>query len=110
MNTVWGKNQDVIDKSEKYGIIVLEIDCERSVAKNTKLPRNSYLVTYMTDGVEHNDINIGLKTNIFDCYYDSLGKGSLQSIEYTNGNVTAKLFDAKKYIDASNKGATKPKK
>ena len=95
MNTVWGKNQDVIDKSEKYGIIVLEIDCERSVAKNTKLPRNSYLVTYMTDGVEHNDIIIGLKTNIFDCYYDSLGKGSLQSIEYTNGNVTAKLFDAK---------------
>ena len=110
MNTVWGKNQDVIDKSEKYGIIVLEIDCERSVAKNTKLPRNSYLVTYMTDGVEHNDIIIGLKTNIFDCYYDSLGKGSLQSIEYTNGNVTAKLFDAKKYIDASIKGATKPKK
>jgi|TARA_B100001093_G_scaffold510092_1_gene575331 hypothetical protein len=107
--TVWGKNQDVPEKSEKYGITVLEIDCERSLAKNTKLPRNSYLVTYMENGVEHHDIIIGLKVNIFDCYYDSLGRGSLQSIEYTNGNVTAKLFDANKYIDASNKGATKKK-
>ena len=108
--TVWGSNQDVPEKSEKYGITVLEIDCDKKLADNPKLPRNSYLVTYMENGVEHHDIIIGLKVNIFDCYYDSLGKGSLQSIEYTNGNVTAKLFDAKKYIDASNKGATKPKK
>ena len=108
--TVWAKNEDVPEKQEKYGIIVLEINCEKSLANNPKLPRNSYVVTYMTDGVEHHDIIIGLKTNIFDCYYDSLGKGCLKSIEYTSGNVTAKLFDAKKYIDASNKGATKKKK
>ena len=108
--TIWAKNQDVPDKSEKYSLVVLEIDCDKSLAKNTKLPRNSYLVTYVTDGVEHHDIIIGLKTNIFDCYYDSLGKGSLRSIEYTSGNVTAKLFDAKKYIDASNRGATQKKK
>ena len=108
--TVWAKNQDVPDKQAKYGIVVLEIDCDKKLADNTKLPRNSYLVTYMTDGVEHNDIIIGLKTNIFDCYYDSLGKGSLKSIDYTRGTVTAKLFDANKYIEASNKGATKKKK
>ena len=107
--TVWAKNEDVPEIQEKYGIIVLEINCERSLANNPKLPRNSYVVTYMTDGVEHHDIIIGLKTKIFDCYYDSLGKGCLKSIEYTSGNVTAKLFDAKKYIDASNKGATKKK-
>jgi hypothetical protein len=108
--TVWAKNQDVPDKQAKYGIVVLEIDCDKKLADNPKLPRNSYLVTYMTDGVEHNDIIIGLKTNIFDCYYDSLGKGSLKSIDYTRGTVTAKLFDANKYIEASNKGATKKKK
>ena len=108
--TVWTKNQDVPDKQDKYGIVVLEIDCDKSLANNTKLPRNSYLVTYITDGVEHNDIIVGLKTDIFDCYYDSLGKGSLQSIEYTRGQVTSKLFDAKKYIEGSNKGTTKKTK
>ena len=107
--TVWGKNQDVPEKQDKYNIVVLEIDCDKKLADNPKLPRNSYLVTYMTDGVEHHDIIIGLKVNIFDCYYDSLGKGSLKSIEYTSGQVTAKLFDANKSIDASNKGATKKK-
>ena len=70
--TVWGKNQDVPDKQEKYNIVVLEIDCDKKLADNPKLPRNSYLVTYMTDGVEHHDIIIGLKVNIFDCYYDCL--------------------------------------
>jgi len=74
--TVWGKNQDVPEKQDKYNIVVLEIDCDKKLADNPKLPRNSYLVTYMTDG----------------------------------GQVTAKLFDANKYIDASNKGATKKKK
>ena len=107
--TVWAKNEDVPEKQDKYNIVVLEIDCDKKLADNPKLPRNSYIVTYMTDGVEHHDIIIGLKVNIFDCYYDSLGKGSLQSIEYTRGQITAKLFDAKKYIDASNKGATKKK-
>ena len=99
--TVWEKNEDVPEKQDKYNIVVLEIDCDKKVADNPKLPRNSYIVTYMTDGVEHHDIIIGLKVNIFDCYYDSLGKGSLKSIEYTSGQITAKLFDAKKYIDAS---------
>ena len=81
--TVWAKNDDVPEKQDKYGIVVLEIDCDKKLADNPKLPRNSYIVTYMTDGVEHHDIIIGLKVNIFDCYYDSLGKGSLKSIEYT---------------------------
>ena len=79
--TVWAKNDDVPEKQDKYGIVVLEIDCDKKLADNPKLPRNSYIVTYMTDGVEHHDIIIGLKVNIFDCYYDSLGKGSLKSIE-----------------------------
>tara|TARA_B100000900_G_scaffold370174_1_gene348480 strand:- start:563 stop:892 length:330 start_codon:yes stop_codon:yes gene_type:complete len=108
--TVWTKNQDVPDKQDKYGIVVLEIDCDKSLADNTKLPRNSYLVTYITDGVEHNDIIVGLKTDIFDCYYDSLGKGSLQSISYTNGTINSKLFDTKKYIDSTNRGVAKKKK
>ena len=107
--TVWAKNDDVPEKQDKYNIVVLEIDCDKKLADNPKLPRNSYIVTYMTDGVEHHDIIIGLKVNIFDCYYDSLGKGCLKSIEYKGGQITAKLFDAYKYIDASNKGATKKK-
>ena len=46
--TVWGKNQDVPEKQDKYNIVVLEIDCDKKLADNPKLPRNSYLVTYMT--------------------------------------------------------------
>ena len=64
--TVWAKNEDVPEKQDKYNIVVLEIDCDKKVAANPKLPRNSYIVTYMTDGVEHHDIIIGLKVNIFD--------------------------------------------
>ena len=77
--------------------------------KNKKLPRNSYVVSYMANGVVHNDIIVGDKTNIFDCYYDSLGKGSIQSIMYTDGQVPAKLFDKKKYLN-SNRGTKEEKK
>ena len=46
--TVWGKNQDVPEKQDKYNIVVLEIDCDKKLADNPKLPRNSYLVTYLS--------------------------------------------------------------
>ena len=32
--TVWAKNDDVPEKQDKYGIVVLEIDCDKKVAAN----------------------------------------------------------------------------
>ena len=107
--TVWASNDDIPKKEEHYNIGLLEANCDLKLAQNKKLPRNSYVVTYTANGVLHNDIVVGDKTNIFDCYYDALGKGSIQSINYTDGQVTAKLFDKKKYLN-SNRGTKEEKK
>ena len=101
--TVWESNDDVPKKENEYNINLLEANCDLEMGKNKKLPRNSYIVSYMANGVVHYDIIVGDKTNIFDCYYDSLGKGSIQSIMYTDGQVPAKLFSKKKYLN-SNRG------
>ncbi len=107
--TMWSSNDEVPEKESEYNIQVLEVNCEVEVTKNKKLPRNSYTVSYTENSVVHNDIVVGDMANIFDCYYDSLGKGSIQSIKYTDGQVPAKLFDKKKYLN-SNRGTKEEKK
>ncbi len=107
--TVWESNDSVSEKESQYGVILLEANCKEELARNKKLPRNSYIVSYMENGVVHYDIVIGLMTNIFDCYYDSLGKGSLQTIKYTDGTVSSKLFNKKRYLGSS-RGVVEEKK
>lgn len=102
-------NNDIEVTAEKYGIRILEANCEISKAQNKALPTNSYLITYldMIPGggsySKHYDIATGKRVDIFDCYYDKLGKDSrrLLGIEWTDGAVNPKLFCAKSYLKQS---------
>ena len=49
---------------------------------------------------DHYDIVMGTKVNIFDCYYDKIGK-RLKSIGYTGGSVNPSQFDTKAYLKTS---------
>lgn len=95
---MWDSNNEVTEREDRYSVGVLELDCQPAAAKNPKLPRNSYLVTYMTNGVVHYDIVMGLRSNIFDCYYDKLGQGAIRGIVWTDGKVVTKLFNKKEYL------------
>ena len=106
---IWTSNNEVQTTAEKYDIKILEANCEPSKAQNKQLPTNSYLVTYldMNPGASqyshHYDIVTGKRVDIFDCYYDKLGKDSrrLLSIEWTDGTVNPKFFCAKSYLKQS---------
>lgn len=98
---MWDSNDEVPIREDKYQISVLHVDCQPEKANDTRLPRNAYIVTYMVNGVQKYDIVSGLMGDIFDCYYDKLGKGSVQSIKWTNGKVVAKLFNKKEYLKSS---------
>jgi len=98
---MWDSNDEIPIKEDKYQISVLHVDCQPDKAKDTRLPRNAYMVSYMVNGVQKYDIVSGLKVDIFNCYYDKLGKGSIQNIEWTNGKVVAKLFNKKEYLKSS---------
>ena len=98
---MWDSNDQVPIMEDRYSISVLQVDCTPDKAEDTRLPRDAYLVTYMVNGVQKYDIVSGLMGDIFDCYYDKLGKGSVQSIKWTNGKVVSKLFNKKEYLKSS---------
>ena len=104
---IWESNDEVGKVKDKYSLTVLHVACTRKEAENKKLPTNSYLVHYldMKKGSEHYedhyDIVMGTKVNVFDCYYDKIGK-RLKSIGYTGGTVSPTQFDTKSYLKKSN--------
>ena len=104
---IWTSNNEVQTTAEKYDIKILEANCDPSKAQNKQLPTNSYLVTYldMNPGAsqysQHYDIVTGKRVDIFDCYYDKLGKNKLKANGWTKGNVAPGLFDKAKYLKAN---------
>lgn len=101
MKGFWSSNDEVCRAADKYGIRILEVACEISKAKNPSLPTNSYVVQYSFEDANYIDIVQGKRSDIFDCYYDKLGKGHLQSIYWTDGRTNPKLFDSKAYLKQS---------
>ena len=72
---------------------IIHKDCDKSLSKDKSLPVNSYLVTYLVKDIEKYDIvQAGGKVEVFDNYYDEYGKGSLQSIQWTDGKVSPKVY------------------
>ena len=72
---------------------IIHKDCDKTLAKDTSLPINSYLVTYITKDIEKYDIvQAGSKVEIFDNYYDEYGKGALKEIKWTDGKVNPKVY------------------
>ena len=72
---------------------IIHKDCDKSLSKDTSLPINSYLVTYLVKDTEKYDIvQAGGRVEVFDTYYDEYGKGALKEIKWTNGKVSPKMY------------------
>ena len=74
-------------------INILNKKCDPQVAKDKKLPTNSFLIEYEDEGgvLSHDIVISDGKVSIFDHYYDKYKKG-LKSIVQTEGRVSSKLW------------------
>lgn len=74
-------------------MIIIHKDCNPSLSKDKSLPINSYIVTYIVKDIKKYDIvQAGSFVEVFDNYYDEYGKGSIQSIKWTDGRVNPKVY------------------
>ena len=68
---------------------VIHEKCEKKAADDKKLPKSSYLVTYVAEEKLTYDIVLAdSRVEIFDHYYDKYKEG-LQSIGWTLGTMNA---------------------
>jgi hypothetical protein len=76
---------------------IIHEKCDKTLSNNKSLPINSYLITYIVEDKTYYDIvQSNSKVSVFDSYYDQYGKGSLQSIEWTDGRVNPKFYGVTK--------------
>ncbi len=74
-------------------MIVIHKDCNLSLAKDKSLPINSYIVSYIfKDSNKYDIVQAGSFVEVFDNYYDEYGKGNIQSIKWTDGRVSPKVY------------------
>ena len=111
---IWEGNQEIEEVSDKYSLTFLHIDCSKDKADDKKLPTNAWIVTYLDrkDGSEeftdHYDVVMGVKMDVFNCYYDKLRDGSrIKHIGWCNGGISPPLFDKKSYLKTSGSGTAK---
>jgi hypothetical protein len=72
---------------------IIHKDCDKSLAKDRSLPRNSYLVTYIQGEIKKYDVvQASSFVEVFDNYYDNFGKDSIQKIQWTDGTVNPKTY------------------
>jgi hypothetical protein len=94
INEVWSNQERETFKS-LYGCEILQERCKKEDSKNNQLPVDSYLITYMIDeNICHDIVRTSKRVNVFDMYYDKF-KDSLQSIEWTNGRISPRLWGYK---------------
>jgi len=90
----WSNHEKETSKS-RYGCEILQERCTKQDAKNRQLPLDSYLVTYVIDGNTFYDIvKTSKRVSVFDMYYDKFGN-CLESIEWTDGRVSPRLWGYK---------------
>jgi hypothetical protein len=94
MDEVWSNQERETSKS-LYGCEILQERCKKEDSKNTQLPIDSYLITYMIDeNICHDIVRTSKRVNVFDMYYDKFGN-CLKSIEWTNGKISPRLWGYK---------------
>jgi hypothetical protein len=72
---------------------IIHKDCDKSLAKDRSLPRNSYIVTYIqSDTKKYDIVQASSFVEVFDNYYDTFGKDSIQKIKWTDGAVNPKTY------------------
>ena len=73
--------------SSNYGCQLLVDDANEEQVRERKLPTDTMIVSYKTEGKVHRDLVRGSKVNIFDLYYDKFGKDGIQKIDYGHGTI-----------------------
>jgi hypothetical protein len=76
-------------------MLIIHKNCDKNLAKDKTLPRNSYLVTYLQEEeLSYDIVQSSSKVEIFDYYYDRYGN-VLRDIRWTDGTVNPKCYQAK---------------
>jgi hypothetical protein len=89
---VWTTHEKELSKS-RYGCEIIKERCTLQDAKDSSLPLDAYLVTYLIDGYICYDITRSAKrVSIFDMYYDKFGPGNITDIRWADGKVNPKLW------------------
>jgi len=71
-------------------INIIHVNCEPSVADDKSLPRDSYLIAYGDNGIEKFDIVQGLRSDIFDHYWDKYR--DVRDMNWTEGTINPKSW------------------
>ena len=86
---------------------ILHVDCDPTLAKDTKLPYNTYVVEYTKeDRIAYDIVMSSSSVEVFDQYYDKYKK-DFKFLKQTSGRVNPKLWNQSK---AKAKPPKKPKK
>jgi len=90
----YGKEERTVLAST-YGCEILLEKTNIERAKDSSFPNDAYLIWYLEDNKEYIDLVRGTRVRIFDMYYDKLGNGSVQKIDFGYGRVSPKLWGYK---------------
>ncbi len=75
---------------------IIHKNCDKVLAKDKTLPRNSYLVTYKNDDkLVYDIVQSSSRVEIFDYYYDKYGD-VVKGIVWTDGTINARNYNFKK--------------
>lgn len=80
-----------VKRIEGYGVKVISTNCQPSAAKDKSLPTDSYILKLEKDGEVWYDIVKGLRSNIFDAYYDTFGH-CMKRMDWTDGTINPKMW------------------
>ena len=88
----------------KYSCQVILEKCTLEQAYDRSMPTDARLIRYKVDGKDFLDVTRSAKAaNIFDLYFDTYGKGALQSIDYGKGTISPGQWGYVSSSDAKNK-------
>ena len=72
------------------GINIIHVNCDPSLAEDKSLPRDSYIISYGDDDTQKYDIVQGLRSDIFDQYWDKYR--DFRGMKWTEGTVSPKMW------------------
>ena len=76
----------------RYGCEILKHNCTLEEVRDTDVPKDAYIVTYLISGKVCYDLTrSSKKVSVFDMYYDSMGD-AIRSIEWGYGKINPKLW------------------
>ena len=83
-------------------------ECHECIVNVTQGEENLIPKDGSEEFADHYDIVMGVKMDVFNCYYDKLRDGKrIRDIGWCDGGVSPPLFDKKSYLKTSGSGTEK---